>query len=60
MVAKFSFAVLLMFCLSACAGTGARDPNRLTRGLQCPGDTVLICETDSLRGCGCGRLVVLN
>ncbi|MDH4072202.1 MAG: hypothetical protein OEV41_03735 [Gammaproteobacteria bacterium] len=46
--------------LAGCSTTRPYDLGVPQARAYCPNGTVMICATDSLRGCRCGELIVLN
>jgi hypothetical protein len=49
-----------MLGLAGCASTGTHSNGIAYARPSCPGGTTMICEVNSLRGCQCGQLIVLN
>ena len=46
--------------LTGCASNSYRGYDVAYRGPSCPAGTTVVCVEDSLRGCSCGELIVLN
>ena len=46
--------------LAGCASTSTPRYDFSYKGPSCPQGTTMVCMEDSLRGCGCGELIVLN
>jgi hypothetical protein len=46
--------------LAGCASDSYRGYDAAYRGPSCPEGTTVVCMEDSLRGCACGELIVLN
>ena len=52
--------ILATFWLAGCSSTRPYPPAATEVRAYCPNGTVMVCASDSLRGCRCGELIVLN
>jgi len=52
--------ILSALCEAGCSSTRPYGPAVSEVRAYCPNGTVMICASDSLRGCRCGELIVLN
>ena len=62
-MSKATLRILLVISvlgLAGCASTSAPRYDLGYKGPSCPQGTTMVCMEDSLRGCGCGELIVLN
>ncbi len=60
LIATFRILLLVsIVVLSGCANLTANHQGQDYSGSYCRDGSQMICSKDSLRGCGCGMLVVL-
>lgn len=60
---KATLRILLIVSVLGLAGCASTPPSRYDVAYKrpsCPDGTTLVCMDDSLRGCKCGELIVLN
>lgn len=52
--------VVSVLGMAGCASNSSQRYDVAYRGPSCPAGTTVVCMEDSLRGCSCGELIVLN